>query len=147
MKLRRSQAKNQVQVATITYSSHFLNQLTWKYMDPDPKPIKQNNVEGNTKKESNEVGEGVAAFGTKAVTYNWFMEELVFVGRDKRKPSEALKRIQNLNVNKDDIFQAIWLGKLPLHVQRGLTTLTHLPMKELAAKADKLMKLPPNIEG
>ena len=54
-------------------------------MDPDPKPIKQNNVEGNTKKESNEVGEGAAAFGTKAVTYNWFMEELVFVGRDKRK--------------------------------------------------------------
>ena len=37
------------------------------------------------KKESNEVGEGAAAFGTKAVTYNWFMEELVFVGRDKRK--------------------------------------------------------------
>ena len=65
----------------------------------------------------------------------------------KEKPSEALKRIQYLNVNKDDIFQAIWLGKLPLHVQRGLTTLTYLPMKELAAKADKLMKLPPNIEG
>ena len=65
----------------------------------------------------------------------------------KEKPSEALKRIQNLNANKDDIFQAIWLGKLPLHVQRGLTTLTYLPMKELAAKADKLMKLPPNIEG
>ena len=78
------------------------------------------------------------------------MKELVedFLWEEtNEKLLKALKGIQNLNANKQDVFKLIWLGKLPLHVQRGLTTLTHLPMKELAAKADKLMKLPPNIKG
>ena len=112
-------------------------------MDPDPKPIKQKNVKGNTKKNPTKLGRARLHLAPITDSWrNWFLWE-----ETKEKPSEALKRIQKLNVNKDDIFQAIWLGKLPLHVQRGLTTLTYLPMKELAAKADKLMKLPPNIEG
>ena len=69
------------------------------------------------------------------------------MGRDKRKTVEGPKRDPKPKCEQTRCLQVVFVGKLPLHVQRGLTTLTHLPMKELAAKADKLMKLPPNIKG